>query len=99
MKKEEEKIFKCFQSLQEKAQDCIEAMRTAITVEQLDQIWACYRTVAQVCDALEIDFGECSELPVGIRILPKQLELEAMNAYQNRLNQLTTEKLNFEGDK
>lgn len=97
--KPDEKIFKCFQSLQEKAQDTIEAMRIAITVEQLDQIWACYRTVVQVCEALEIDFGECSDLPVGIRILPKQLELEAMDAYQSRLNELTTEKLNFEGDK
>lgn len=97
--KPDEKIFKCFQSLQEKAQGAIEAMRAAITVEQLDQMWACYRTVVQVCEALEIDFGECSDLPVGIRILPKQLELEAMDAYQSRLNELTTEKLNFEGDK
>lgn len=97
--KPEEKIFKCFQSLQDKAQECIDAMRGALTVTQLDQMWACYRMVAQVCESLEFDFADCSDLPVGIRILPKQLELEALNAYQNRLNELTTEELNFEGDK
>lgn len=79
--------------LRDEANDVLDEMHAAVSVEMLDKQWAVFREIVKIVTHIEESYDRDSELGFGIRILNRDAEVWATNNYNRRLKQLQ------EGDK